>query len=83
MPRNLAPALITSRRDLVEYYVADAAPVDTTAPVGYIERFIHSEIYKKYPDVQSVVHSHSAAVLPYGITGEWVHWTRATEQKQG
>lgn len=36
---------------------------------GYRERCIHSEILKKYPGVNSAVHSHSEAVLPYGISG--------------
>jgi 3-hydroxy-2-methylpyridine-4,5-dicarboxylate 4-decarboxylase len=32
---------------------------------SYLERYIHSEIYKARPDVQCVLHSHSPAVLPY------------------
>ena len=36
---------------------------------GYRERYIHSEILKKYPSIHSVVHSHSEAVLPYSISG--------------
>ncbi|KAL4903420.1 hypothetical protein BDW74DRAFT_40159 [Aspergillus multicolor] len=68
MPRNMAPALISSPSDIVEYYVDDACPVDSASPTGYVERFIHSEIYKRYPDIQSVVHSHSAAILPFTIT---------------
>jgi HCOMODA/2-hydroxy-3-carboxy-muconic semialdehyde decarboxylase len=35
----------------------------------YLERFIHGEIYKARPDVKSVVHHHSPAVIPFGITG--------------
>ena len=33
-----------------------------------IERFIHGEIYKLRPDVKAVIHSHSPAVIPFGIT---------------
>ena len=33
----------------------------------YLERFIHSEIYKTRPEVQSVVHSHSPSVIPFGV----------------
>ncbi|KAJ0413245.1 class II aldolase and Adducin N-terminal domain-containing protein [Aspergillus carlsbadensis] len=68
MPRNIAPALLSSAADIVEYRVEDAAPVDTNSPAGYVERYIHSEIYKRYPEVKSVIHSHSAAVLPFTIT---------------
>ena len=38
------------------------------APKGYAERFIHSEIYKKYKGVNSVVHGHPEVVLPYSIS---------------
>jgi ribulose-5-phosphate 4-epimerase/fuculose-1-phosphate aldolase len=33
----------------------------------YLERFIHSEIFRARPDVMSVVHSHSMAVIPFGL----------------
>ena len=69
MARNIAPAMISSQRDLVEYHVSDASAVDMTAPAGYVERYIHSEIYKKYATVNSAVHSHSESVIPYSISG--------------
>ncbi|KAL2838541.1 class II aldolase and Adducin N-terminal domain-containing protein [Aspergillus pseudoustus] len=69
MPRNIAPALLSSKADIVEYRVEDASPVDLDSPPGYVERFIHSEIYKKYPAVQSVIHSHAPSILPFTITG--------------
>ncbi|GAD96240.1 conserved hypothetical protein [Paecilomyces variotii No. 5] len=65
----MPPATVSSTLDIVEYYVQDASPVKSDSPNGYIERFIHSEIYKKYPDVKSVVHSHAHAVVPYSISG--------------
>jgi len=34
---------------------------------SYLERFIHSEIYRARPDVQAVVHSHSPSVIPYSV----------------
>jgi ribulose-5-phosphate 4-epimerase/fuculose-1-phosphate aldolase len=37
---------------------------------SYLERFIHSEIYRARPDVVSVVHSHSPSVIPFGVTGQ-------------
>jgi ribulose-5-phosphate 4-epimerase/fuculose-1-phosphate aldolase len=40
-----------------------------TLPQAHIERYIHSEIYKQYPGVNSVIHSHASAVVPYTISG--------------
>ncbi|EME40355.1 class II aldolase like protein [Dothistroma septosporum NZE10] len=65
--KSLAPALVSQREDLEEYYVEDASPVNKDAPKGYAERFIHSEIYKKYKSVNAVVHAHSESVLPFAI----------------
>lgn len=65
--RSMAPALVTEA-DLVTCNLDG----EVIAPVGaktYVERFIHSEIYKARPDVHSVVHSHSPAVIPFGVTG--------------
>lgn len=69
MSRNAAPGTISSPGDLIEYYVEDARPVDPSAPAGFLERCIHSECYKRYPGVHSVIHSHSEAVVPYTISG--------------
>ncbi|KAH9829769.1 class II aldolase like protein [Teratosphaeria destructans] len=68
--KSLAPALVSRREDLEEYKVEDASPVNPNAPQGYLERFIHSEIYKKYKDVHAVVHAHSEVVLPFTITSQ-------------
>jgi ribulose-5-phosphate 4-epimerase/fuculose-1-phosphate aldolase len=35
---------------------------------GFIERYIHGEIYRTRPDVMAVVHSHSPSVIPFGVT---------------
>lgn len=51
---SIAPALVSSLDDLIEYNVEDASPVRKDSGRGYAERFIHSEIYKKYTDVKSV-----------------------------
>lgn len=66
--RLLAPALIASREDIEEYHVEDASPVKKEVPEGYAERFIHSELYKRYANVNSVIHSHSEAVIPFSIS---------------
>jgi ribulose-5-phosphate 4-epimerase/fuculose-1-phosphate aldolase len=34
----------------------------------FVERFIHGEIYKARPDVNSVIHTHSAGVIPFSVT---------------
>ncbi|KAF2264362.1 hypothetical protein CC78DRAFT_560350 [Lojkania enalia] len=69
MPRNRAPALISSPDDLIEYNVEDASAVEKDAKPGYIERYIHSEIYKRFPAINSVVHSHCRDILPYCVSG--------------
>ncbi|KAH8585712.1 class II aldolase and Adducin N-terminal domain-containing protein [Bisporella sp. PMI_857] len=69
MPRQIAPALVSSPEDLVDYSISDASPLETSLKDGYIERYIHSEIYKKYSDVYAVIHSHAESVIPYGISG--------------
>ncbi|KAF3051677.1 hypothetical protein E8E11_010682 [Didymella keratinophila] len=69
MPCNMPPALVSSPDDLVEYHVESAEPVEKNAKPGYLERHIHSEIYKRFPNINSVVHSHASDVLPYCISG--------------
>lgn len=63
--RSLAPALVTPD-DIVEYDL-DSNSVDPNAPKGFLERFIHGEIYRVRPDVMAIVHSHSPSVIPYGL----------------
>ena len=65
LSRNLAPALVTAN-DIVEYDL-DSNPVNANGRAGFLERPIHGEIYKARPDVNSVIHSHSPAVIPFGI----------------
>ncbi len=66
MARNLAPGLVTEA-DILEYEVATGEAVRADPPRLYLERWIHSEIYKARPDVMAVVHNHSPAVLPFAI----------------
>jgi ribulose-5-phosphate 4-epimerase/fuculose-1-phosphate aldolase len=66
MSRNLAPGLV-SEADILEYEVATGEAVHAEPPRLYLERWIHSEIYKARPDVMAVVHNHSPAVLPFAI----------------
>jgi HCOMODA/2-hydroxy-3-carboxy-muconic semialdehyde decarboxylase len=64
--RSRAPALV-SADDIMEYDLDDH-PIDARGRVSYVERFIHSEIYKARPDIQAIVHSHSPAVIPFGVS---------------
>lgn len=66
MSRNLAPGLVTAG-DILEYAVESGEAVMAEPPRLYLERWIHSEIYKARPDVMAVVHNHSPAVLPFTI----------------
>ncbi|KAH8728919.1 class II aldolase and Adducin N-terminal domain-containing protein [Phaeosphaeriaceae sp. PMI808] len=69
MPCNMPPALVHTSEDLVEYKIESAEAIEKNAKPGYLERHIHSEIYKRFPNVNSVVHSHSGDVLPYCVSG--------------
>ncbi|OCL14583.1 arad-like aldolase/epimerase [Glonium stellatum] len=69
MPGYLAPALVHCADDLIEYHISDGSPVDPNAKKGYSERFIHGEIFKRFPSINCVIHSHSEAVLPFMIAG--------------
>jgi HCOMODA/2-hydroxy-3-carboxy-muconic semialdehyde decarboxylase len=67
MARAIAPALVT-KADIVEFD-ENSQPIDLPAGFElYSERFIHGEIYRARPDVQSVAHSHSGAVIPFSVT---------------
>ena len=66
MSRSLAPALV-SAADLMELG-ADSEPLPGDTRRGFIERYIHGEIYRARPEVMAVVHSHSASVIPFGVT---------------
>jgi 3-hydroxy-2-methylpyridine-4,5-dicarboxylate 4-decarboxylase len=67
IPRAMAPALVT-RDDIVELGL-DCKPIATNAPRLNGERYIHCQIYKARSDVQSVIHTHDLAVVPFGIAG--------------
>ena len=66
LARSMAPGLVRLE-DIMEFDL-DGAPVDARGRSPYLERFIHSEIYRARPDVGSVAHSHAASVIPFGVT---------------
>lgn len=65
LARNLAPWLVRPS-DILEFDLG-GDPVAPDGPKVYLERFIHGEIYRARPDVNAVVHSHSPAVIPFGV----------------
>jgi ribulose-5-phosphate 4-epimerase/fuculose-1-phosphate aldolase len=66
LARSMAPGLVTAG-DIMEYG-SDGEPLGDDRRTAYVERFIHSEIYQALPQVRAVVHSHSPAVIPFGVT---------------
>ncbi len=66
MSRSLAPILVTAD-DIMEYDL-DSNPIDPKGRSSFLERFIHGEIYRARPEVKAVIHSHSPAVIPFGVT---------------
>ena len=66
LSRSMAPGLVTPA-DVMEFDL-DGVPVDPRGRAVYLERFIHGEIFRLHPEVRSVVHSHSPAVIPFGVS---------------
>ncbi len=68
LAKNMAPKNVTTD-DILEFDL-DGTPVNANGRAVYLERFLHAEIYRVRPDVVSIVHSHSPAVLPFTIVKE-------------
>src|SRR5882672_1235489 len=66
LSRSLAPALVTAV-DIMEFDL-DGNAVGNSGRSVFLERFIHSEIYKARPDAMSVVHTHSPGVIPFTVS---------------
>jgi ribulose-5-phosphate 4-epimerase/fuculose-1-phosphate aldolase len=65
----MAPGVVSTQDDLIEYYIKDSSTVDPNAKKGYSERFIHGELFRVYPSINCIVHSHAEEVLPYVTAG--------------
>src|SRR5512134_1082347 len=65
LARSIAPATVRAK-DIMEFGM-DGEPLNPRGRKPYLERFIHSEIYRARPDVVAVVHSHSAGIIPFGV----------------
>ncbi len=61
-----APELVTLD-DLMEYTLV-GDPIEQQGRAMYAERPIHGAIYETRPDVHAVIHNHSLAVIPFGVT---------------
>ena len=66
LARNMAPALVTPADILI--FDLDGNAIDAEGRRVYLERFIHSEIYRARHDVNAIVHSHSPSVIPFAAT---------------
>jgi ribulose-5-phosphate 4-epimerase/fuculose-1-phosphate aldolase len=67
LSRSIAPGLVTA--DDIMNFDLSGEPIYAKEKRVYLERYIHSEIYRAREDVQAIVHSHSPAVIPWGVTG--------------
>src|SRR6476661_2511635 len=65
LARSMAPGLVEAG-DIMEFD-REGEAVDPQGRTPYLERFIHSEIFKTRPEIQAVVHSHSPSVIPFGV----------------
>ena len=62
-----SPELVTLD-DIMEFTL-DGEALDDRGLPAYAERFIHGAVYETRSDINSVVHNHSHAVIPFGVTG--------------
>lgn len=65
MSRSRSPELVTLG-DIMEFELDGTVVDDARTP--YAERHIHGAIYEARPEINSVVHNHSHAVIPFGVT---------------
>jgi len=66
LARSMAPGLVTA--DDILKFGLDGNALDPRGCTLYVERFIHSEIYKAHPEVKAIVHSHSPSIIPFCVT---------------
>ena len=66
MSRSLAPQLITAD-DIMEFDL-DCNAIDPRGRYGFIERYLHGEIFRARPDVMAIAHSHSSSTIAFGLS---------------
>jgi HCOMODA/2-hydroxy-3-carboxy-muconic semialdehyde decarboxylase len=67
MARSMPPELVTAA-DVLVHDLDGTTPAPASVKL-YLERFIHSEIYRSRPDVNAIVHCHAPSLIPFGVTG--------------
>jgi ribulose-5-phosphate 4-epimerase/fuculose-1-phosphate aldolase len=67
MARSMPPELVTAA-DVLVHDLEGNTPAPASVKL-YLERFIHAEIYRSRPEVRAIVHCHSPALIPFGVTG--------------
>ncbi|NQV56257.1 MAG: class II aldolase/adducin family protein [Rhodospirillales bacterium] len=66
LARSRSPELVEAD-DILEFSL-DNKCIDDKGMNIYIERPIHGSVYAAKPDIMSVVHNHSYAVIPFTVT---------------
>ena len=67
LSRAISAGMVTAP-DIIEYDL-DSNPVGRSNQDGYLERFIHGEIYRMRPDVKAVIHAHSEEMITFAAAG--------------
>jgi ribulose-5-phosphate 4-epimerase/fuculose-1-phosphate aldolase len=67
LSRAISAGMVTAS-DIIEYDL-DSNQVGGSKGDGYLERFIHGEIYKARPDVMAVIHAHSTEMITFAAAG--------------
>jgi HCOMODA/2-hydroxy-3-carboxy-muconic semialdehyde decarboxylase len=65
LARNIAPAQVQPEDILL--FDMEGRALGAAGHRLYLERFIHSEIYRRWPDVNAVVHSHSPTIVSFSV----------------
>ena len=65
MADDCPPSIVSSMSDILEFRIDDGSPTNPDVQIGSSERFIHSELYKRFPSIEGIVHSCSSDVTPY------------------
>lgn len=66
LSRGVAPELVTAA-DVLEYDL-DGRAEEARGREGYLERFLHAEIYRARPDVCAIVHCHTPSLIPFAAS---------------
>lgn len=55
-------------RDTLLKFGADGEPVSSTSEPLFSERYIHSEIFRRRPDVFAICHHHAVSIMPFCVS---------------